>query len=158
MCVLSARSAAVDVERHLAAEEAVGAEPAEHQVGVGHGRLRAAAAVAGRAGHRAGALRADAQRAVLDARDRAAAGADLENVHHGDLHRQRLVVAADQRLRGGQRLALVDDAGLGGGAAHVEGDGVVEPSVWHSACVPMTPAAGPDSSMRMHWLCACSAS
>ena len=32
------------------------------------------------------------------------------------------------------------------------------PSVRQSACVPMTPAAGPDSSMRTHWLCACSAS
>ena len=86
----------------------------------------AAEAVAGRARLRAGALRADAQGAVLDARDRAAAGADLENVHHRDLHRQRLVVAADQRRAGGQRLALVDDAGLGGGAAHVEGDGVLD--------------------------------
>ena len=115
-----------DVERHLAAEEAVGAEPPEHQIGVGDGRLGAAEPVAGRPGRRAGALRPDAQAAVIDARDRAAAGADLEDVHHGDLHRQRLVVAADQRLRGGQRLALVDDAGLGGGAAHVEGDGVLD--------------------------------
>ena len=63
----SARSAAVDVELHLAAEEAVGAEPAEHQIGVGDGRLGAAEAVAGRAGRGAGALRADAQAAVLDA-------------------------------------------------------------------------------------------
>ena len=52
------------------------------QIGVGDGRLLAAAAVAGRARHGAGALRADAQRAVLDPRDRAAAGADLENIHH----------------------------------------------------------------------------
>ena len=37
-----------DVERHLAAEEAVGAEPAEHQVGIGDGRLGAAEAVADR--------------------------------------------------------------------------------------------------------------
>ena len=116
----------LDVELHLAAEEAVGAEPAEHQIGVGDGRLLAAEAVAGRPRLRAGALRADAQGAVLDARDRAAAGADLEDVHHGDLHRQRLVVAADQRRAGGQRLALVDHAGLGGGAAHVEGDGVLD--------------------------------
>ena len=28
-----------DVERHLAAEEAVGAEPPEHEIGVGDGRL-----------------------------------------------------------------------------------------------------------------------
>ena len=116
----------LDVELHLAAEEAVGAEPAEHEVGVGHGRLLAAEAVAGRARLRARALRTDPQGAVVDAGDRAAAGADLENIHHGDLHRQRLVVAADQRRAGGQRLALVDDAGLRRGAAHVEGDGVLD--------------------------------
>ena len=115
-----------DVERHLAAEEAVGAEAAEHEVGIGDGRRGAAERVAGRPGRRARALRPHAQRAMLDARDRAAAGADLENIHHRDLHRQRPVVAADQRLRGGERLALVDHAGLGGGAAHVEGDGILD--------------------------------
>ncbi len=94
------------IELHLAAEEAIGAEPAEHQIGVGHRRLGAAEAVAGRARRRAGALRADAQRAVVDAGDRAAAGADLENIHHRDLHRQRPLVAADQRRAGGQRLAV----------------------------------------------------
>ena len=31
------------------------------------------------------------------------------------------------------------------------------PSVWHSACVPMTPAAGPDSSMCTQCCLACSA-
>ena len=115
-----------NVELHLAAEKALGVEPAEHQIGVGHRRLGAAEAVAGRSGRGARALRADAQRAVVDARDRAAAGADFENVHHRDLHRQRLLVAADQRRAGGQRLAVVDDAGFGGGAAHVERDRVVD--------------------------------
>ena len=52
------------VELHLAAEEALGGEPAEHQVGVGDRRPRAAEAVAGRAGIGAGALRPDAQRAA----------------------------------------------------------------------------------------------
>ncbi len=45
----------VGVERHLAAEEALGVEAAEHDVRVGDRRLVAAAAVAGRAGHGAGA-------------------------------------------------------------------------------------------------------
>ena len=115
-----------NIEPHLAAEEAVGTEPAEHQIGVGHCRLRAAKPIAGRARRGAGALRAETQRAVLDARDRAAAGADFEDIHHRDLHRQRRLVAADQRRAGGQRLAVMDDAGLGGGAAHVEGDGIVD--------------------------------
>src|ERR1700720_384848 len=34
--------------------------------------------------------------AVLEAGDRAAAGADLKYVHHRDLDRQRLLVAADE--------------------------------------------------------------
>ena len=89
------------VEPHFAAEEAVGADPPEHQVGVGDGRRGAAEAVAGRSRLRAGALRADPQRPLLDARDRAAAGADLKDVHHGDLDRQRALIAADQRGAGG---------------------------------------------------------
>ena len=115
-----------DVELHLAAQKALGAEPAEHQIGIGHGRLGAAEAVTGGTGRSARALRAEAERAVVDAGDRAATGRDLENVHHGDLHRQRLFVAADQRRARGQSLAVIDDAGLGGGAAHVEGDGIVD--------------------------------
>ena len=57
------RAAAVGVELHLAAEEIVRIEPAEHHVGVGDGRLGAAAAVADRAGIGARALRADLERA-----------------------------------------------------------------------------------------------
>ena len=94
------------VELHLAAEKAIRAEPAEHQIGVGHGRLGAAEPVAGRPRRSAGALRAEPQRAVVDARDRAAAGADFENIHHRDLHRQRALVAADQRRAGRQRFAV----------------------------------------------------
>ena len=115
----------VEIELHLAAEEAVGAEAAEHQVGVGDGRLGAAEAVADRARRGAGAFRADAQRvADLDAGDAAAAGADLLDVDHRHLHRQAGGIAADQRRAGHQHVALVDHAGLGGGAAHVEGDGI----------------------------------
>ena len=58
----SARSRAVEIEPHLAAEEAVGAEPAEHQIGVGDGRLGAAEAVADRA--RAARRRFPARRAA----------------------------------------------------------------------------------------------
>ena len=115
-----------DIELHLAAEEAVGAEPAEQEIGVGDRRLGAAAAVAGGSRHRAGAARPDMQRAaVFDPRDRAAAGADFENIDGRDLDRQGAIVAADQRAAGRQRPAAENDAGLGGGAAHVEGDGVL---------------------------------
>ena len=64
------------------------AEVAEEQVGVGHRRLLAAAAVGGRA--RVGARRArpDAQRAArVGPRDRAAAGADGVDVDHRQLDR-----------------------------------------------------------------------
>ena len=55
----SAASRRRDVERHAAAEEEAGIVVAEHQVGVGDRRLRAAPAVAGRAGIGAGGMRAD---------------------------------------------------------------------------------------------------
>ena len=42
-----------NVELHFAAEEVVGVEPAQQHIGVGHGRLRPAAAVAGGSGNRA---------------------------------------------------------------------------------------------------------
>ena len=65
------------IEPPFAAEEIRRVEIAEHQIGVGDGRLAAALAVAGRARHRAGALRPDMQDAAgIDPRDRAAAGAD----------------------------------------------------------------------------------
>ena len=71
------RCAARGIERHAPAVEIVRIEIAEHDAGVGHRRLVAAAAVAGRPRHGAGALRADAQQAAgVDPGDRAAAGAD----------------------------------------------------------------------------------
>ena len=48
----------------IAAEELLRIEPAEHHLGVGHRRLRAALAVAGRTGHGAGRARTDAERAA----------------------------------------------------------------------------------------------
>ena len=65
-----ARCGGVVIERHAAAEEIVLVEPAEHQIGVGHGRLGAAAAIGGGAGHRAGAARPDAEGAAVSRRRR----------------------------------------------------------------------------------------
>ena len=58
------------IEARAAAEEVVGIEEAEHQVGVGHGRLGAAAAIAGRSRLRAGALGPDVQHAAVRRRAR----------------------------------------------------------------------------------------
>ena len=123
--LLDAAPRAVRVELHRAAEEIVRVEPAEHHVGVGDGRLGAAAAIADRAGIGARALRADLQRAdVVDPGDRAAAGADLDHVDHRQHHRMAAGIAADVIAGRQRRLALADQARLGGGAAHVEGDDV----------------------------------
>ena len=82
---------------------------------------RAALAVAGRARARAGAARPDAERAALvDVRDRAAAGADRVDVDHR--HEQR--IAGDPGVaRGGLAdPVLRDDPDVGRGAADVERD------------------------------------
>ena len=108
-------------ESHLAAEEVVGIQPAEHEVGVGDGGRIAAPAVAGGAGLGARALRPHLEGAAgIGARDAAAAGADGGDVDHRHQHR----IAADPGVaRGGLVVAAVDhDADVGAGAAHVEGD------------------------------------
>ena len=116
----------IGVELHLTAEEVVGIEPTKHDIGVGDGRLGAAPAVADRARIGARALRADLERAdVVDPGDRAAAGADLDHVDHRQHHRMARRIAADVVAGRERRLAVLDQARLGGGAAHVERDHVV---------------------------------
>ena len=79
---------ALDVERDAAADQRR-RNAAEHQIGVGDGRLVAAVRVAHRAGLGAGALRADLEMAFAgDPGDRAAAGADGLDVDHRDAHRE----------------------------------------------------------------------
>ena len=83
-----------DVELHAPAEEEAGIVVAEHEVGVGDRRLGAAEAVAGGPGIGAGRVRADLQQAdLVDGRDRAAAGADLDHVDHRRLDRQARAAA-----------------------------------------------------------------
>src|SRR5262249_58399221 len=105
---------AFDVELDLTTEKTVGAEAPEDEVGIGDGGLAAAEPVAYRAGLGARAFRPNMQRAHFGARDRAAAGADLLDVDHRDLHRQPGGIAADERAAGHQHVAAMDDAGLGG--------------------------------------------
>ena len=67
---------------------------------------RAAAAVGGRAGHRAGAARSDAEgAAVIDIGDRAAAGADRVDVDHRHQQREsrRSRCCADRSRQSGRR-------------------------------------------------------
>ena len=111
---------------HLAAEEAVGADAAEDDVGVGDGQLGAAAPIADRARVGAGAVRTDLERAdLVDPGNAAAAGADLHDVDHRHHRRMAVRISADVIALGDGRLAAMHEAGLGRGAAHVEGDGVL---------------------------------
>ena len=140
-CATASRSPSAPRRRRAAsaAEEIVAAEIAEHQVAVGDGRHVAAAAVAGRARHRAGALRPDLQLAeAVDPGDGAAAGAHRVDVHH----RHRDVAALDLAAAGDERLAVLDQRDVAGGAAHVEGDDVLEAG--HAAGI----GAGGDAAGR----------
>ena len=115
------------IQLHLAAQETVRAEASQHEIGVGYRGPISAQRIAGGAGVCARALRTDPECAArVDGGDAAAARADLEDVHHRNLHRKRLRVAADERGPGRERLAPVDDSRLRRSASHVEGDGVGE--------------------------------
>ena len=111
----------VDVERHPAARERVGLDAAEHEVGVGDGRLGAAAPVTGRTRIGAGALWADAKPARLGIGDRAASGADRVDVD--DRHQQREPL--ERSLGGDVGLAVDDQRDVEAGAAHVDADQVL---------------------------------
>ena len=108
---------AIDVERHAAAEKILDVEPAEQDVGVRDGELRARA-VAHRTRHGAGAPRPHAQRAAaVDVRNRPAAGPDRVDVDHRQTHGK----IADFRV-GRRPDGAVDEADIGRRAAHVVRD------------------------------------
>src|SRR5262249_58186934 len=73
----------------------------------------------------AGAARANFEGAhVVDPGDAAAAGADLDHVHDRQHHRVAVDVAADVVALGDVRHAVLDEARLPRGAAHVQGHDV----------------------------------
>ncbi len=107
------------VQRQSAAEEIARVQPAEHQVGVRHRRLRAAAAVAGRPGLRARAPRSHHQPVARQHRgDRSAAGSDRADLHHRQAHR----LAVDLALRHRGHHAAADHADVEARTAHVDPD------------------------------------
>ena len=113
----------VHVGLHLAAAEIVAVDAAQPEIGVGGGGLRPAAPVGRRARHGAGRARADAQLAVVvDPGDRAAAVADLHQVHDGDHDRVagRGAGAPDPVVGLDPHARVLDQRALGGGAADVE--------------------------------------
>ncbi len=108
-----------EIELLRTPEEIIRVEKAAHEVGIGDGRQRAAAAVAGRSGIGARALRSDIEEAAaVEPGDRAAAGRD-----RGHVERRHVDLAARDGAFGGfERHAAFDEGDVGGGAAHVEGD------------------------------------
>ena len=82
------RGGARGIEMHLAADELVRGDAAQHDVRVGN-RGPVAFAIAGRAGIGARALRTHAQQAAfIHARDGAAARADGMDIEHRHAHRE----------------------------------------------------------------------
>ena len=97
-------------------------QPVEQEVRVRHGRA-AAAAVARRTRIGARRLGPDAKRAArILPHERAAAGADRVHVHRRQPNRQ----PADPTLGDARGTAARQEADVGGGAPHVERDGVLE--------------------------------
>ncbi|MNS43120.1 hypothetical protein D3C72_755140 [compost metagenome] len=111
----------VGVQRLVAAGTEDGGEVprrnlAAHDIGVGH-RQRAAAAIGGRAGIGAGAVRTDPEADAVVVKDGAAAGRHRVDGHHGHAH----LDARDLGVEGALKSAGVEGH-VGGRAAHVEGD------------------------------------
>ena len=116
----------VHVEPHSAPQEEVRIEIAQHEIGIGDRRLAATQAVAGGARVGPRAVGPDLQEAhAIEPSDGAAARPDLDQLDDGHANGQartplEAVGPCHLELAREQRLAAVDDAGLGGGAAHVE--------------------------------------
>ena len=114
-----------DVESKSAPGDGV-VDAAQHQVGVGDRWLGATQPVADRAGHGSGAARPHVQVARRrEPGDAAAARADGGDVQHRQLHRP----VAQLPGQGDGGSAPVDQGYVGAGAAHVEGDAVLNPGV-----------------------------
>ena len=101
-------------------------DTAECDIGIGHRGIGAAAAITGGTWLRTGTARPDLDAFQgIDAGDRATTGADLDHLDHRDAHRQAAALhearrAIDLEGTGLEGATIVDQADLGGGAAHVE--------------------------------------
>src|SRR5207249_3408897 len=106
-----------------AAEEIAGVEIPEREIGIRDRRLRAAESVARWPRARAGALRTDLEQPeMIDPREASAARADLDHLHHGELHREsaaalEAIDLGDLGVAAQRRRAVADQAQLGRRAA-----------------------------------------
>ena len=126
---------AIGFEPDLPAREPLRVELAEDEVRVRHRRPRAAPPVARGAGLGAGARRPHPEPVhLVDARDGAAARADLHHLDDRDAYRQAAslevpVPAGHLEGPGTLRGAVLDEADLRRGAAHVEGERFGQPAL-----------------------------
>ncbi len=119
--LLDRAAGGVLVELHPSAEQLGGGDAPEHQLAVGGGRLRAAAAVAGRPGVRPGRARANLEHAArVHVCDRAAARTDRVELDHRD-HRVVLAHAGVEQVAH-PHLAARRHADVGRRAPHVQAD------------------------------------
>ncbi len=130
----------------VSAEKAGWIEAAEKQIGVGDGGQGATAETDG-AGIGASGFGTDAQHAAaVEAGKGTAAGARGVNLQH----RHADGNAGDHRFAGAADTALgrIGEENIGRGAAHVEADDAVEARGLRDAQAPITPPAGPESTVR----------
>jgi hypothetical protein len=123
------------IEVQASVGEALRRKAAEHEMRIGYGGMRAAAAVTRRARTCAGTLRAHVQTArFVDPGDAAAARADFLDVEHRNTNRQAFVVAADEEIGREVRDPILQHARFRGRPAHVEADEIlrVEPRGEHA--------------------------
>ena len=108
------RSRCCQIEPHAATEECIRIETAQHDVGVGDGRLRSAPAVAGRARPGAGAFRTNGQAAPFaHLGERAAAGSDGSDLDHRQADRHPVDFALGDHVGA----AIANDRHVEAGAA-----------------------------------------
>ena len=144
------------VEAHLAAEEVVGVETSEDEVGVGQRDLVAAGAVADRAGVGAGAARPDLEEAAgVDPGDRTASGADSVDVDERNRRRDAPLDLVRRRVADG---GAEDDADVGARASDIERDHVVDLQRSATYFEATAPPAGPDIARWIGWSAAALAS
>ena len=124
------------VDRYLAVGQVSGADIAQHHIGVGERRFDSSPLIAGRPRHGSGAARPHPQTAGLVQKGDATTSCP----HFGDVDAgcpDQLAPAADEPVARGQRgthlvlgavgdAALFDHGRLGRGAAHIEGDDLVQ--------------------------------
>ena len=134
------------IEREAPAGKSLWVEPSQHQLGIGDGGQLTAAAKANRTGQGCGAVGANNNAAdAVNAPNGAAAGPDFDHFGHGNAHRP---AAAFEVLPGPRHfkaarlfdLTVGDETNLGGGAAHVEGQGLLESQLTRQRCRQGCPA------------------